>query len=301
MGNRERRISLATSEVGGPKLAVAALVVLLLCVVNVVGYWVQGPAIFTITVPVGFGAVIVLQLESTARIRERVLATQARVTRVRSEADSAYQQVEALFSVLAMLDLRAPLPPMRGFAISPDFARTLVSVIASRKPRLLLEAGSGVSTLIAAYAIERFGFDCRIVSLDHDERYAESTRASLEKHGLAHAATVVHASLLPVAIAGEEWSWYDLRALQGIDKIDLVVVDGPPAGDGSPMARYPALPLLAPLLNDHAIVLVDDGARAGEEAVVHRWKQEFPGLHVDAIENEKGTFLIEVGSVDLAS
>ncbi|MGH8984770.1 MAG: class I SAM-dependent methyltransferase [Acidimicrobiia bacterium] len=283
-----------------PKLALTALIVAALCVGSIVGYLAVGPGIFTITVPIGVGLIMLLQLESAARIQAGSAATRARVAGARAETESAYRQLEALVSVFSMIDVRAPLPPMRGWAISPDFARTMLSVLATRRPRVVLEAGSGVSTLIAAYGAERLGLDCRIHSLDHDAHFVEFTKVALAEHGLTHAATIVHAPLVPIDINGEEWKWYDRHALQALEKIDLVVIDGPPAGDGAPLARYPALPVLCPRLSKDAVVLVDDGARRGEQAVVKRWQQEFPEIQVKVVDNEKGAFLIRVNGASPA-
>src|SRR5712692_7065808 len=57
-------------------------------------------------------------------------------------------QIEALFSIFSIIHLRHPLPAMGHWAVSPDFARILVDVILDRKPGLILELGSGVSTLL---------------------------------------------------------------------------------------------------------------------------------------------------------
>jgi predicted O-methyltransferase YrrM len=85
-----------------------------------------------------------------------------------ASADNLYQQLESLISVTSILSLRTPLPPMRGWAISPDFGVLLVAEILRKKPRQVLELGSGVSTLLIAYCLEKIGHG-RVVSFDHDK------------------------------------------------------------------------------------------------------------------------------------
>jgi hypothetical protein len=78
-------------------------------------------------------------------------------------ADKLYQQLEALTSLTSILPIRYPLPPMRGWAISPDFGVLLVSEILNKKPHVVVELGSGVSTLLIAYCLELVGHG-RVVS-----------------------------------------------------------------------------------------------------------------------------------------
>ncbi|HZL04081.1 MAG TPA: hypothetical protein VFE45_01440, partial [Coriobacteriia bacterium] len=68
-----------------------------------------------------------------------------------------YQQVEALIGLYETLDIGLPLPPMRGWPASPDFARELACVIAETRPQTIVEIGSGVSTLVAGYALKKNG------------------------------------------------------------------------------------------------------------------------------------------------
>src|SRR4029077_7618180 len=99
---------------------------------------------------------------------------------------------EPLLALRERLVTRRPLPAMRGFAIAPDFALLLTELIADERPELVVETGSGVSTLVIAYGLEKLGRG-RVIALEHDAGYAAGTRAELERHGLSAYATVVHA------------------------------------------------------------------------------------------------------------
>ena len=115
-----------------------------------------------------------------------------------------YRQVEALFSMFSTLKLRHPLPPMRVWAISPDFANIVISLIGEHRPGLVLEMGSGVSTLVAAYSLQEIK-EGVVVSLEHDERFAAISAANVAKHGLQNIATITYAPLEKVTIQGKSW------------------------------------------------------------------------------------------------
>jgi len=66
-------------------------------------------------------------------------------------------QVIALFQLYQALSPRRLLPRTRGWAASPDFLLTLYHTIRSRRPELVVEIGSGVSTLVCAYALQQNG------------------------------------------------------------------------------------------------------------------------------------------------
>src|SRR5438105_4756991 len=68
------------------------------------------------------------------------------------EADGG--QIPPLLELRARLPIRSPKPMKREFAIAPDFALLLTELIAAEQPELVVETGSGVSTLVIAYALE---------------------------------------------------------------------------------------------------------------------------------------------------
>jgi predicted O-methyltransferase YrrM len=198
----------------------------------------------------------------------------------------AYAQTEALFSLFATVPFRRPLPPMRGWAISPDFAALIVRMILDQRPALIVETGSGLTTLVAAYCLEQVGIG-RIVSLDHDAEFAAATRRLLEEHGLEAFADVRYAPLTTTP-AGR---WYERSAWVDLKHIDLAIVDGPPSIPG-PLARYPVIPLLGKLLSPDAVVLVDDADRSDEQVMVTGWVKEGLILEHPQIATEKGAAIL---------
>ncbi|MBI4781801.1 MAG: class I SAM-dependent methyltransferase [Oscillatoriophycideae cyanobacterium NC_groundwater_1537_Pr4_S-0.65um_50_18] len=207
-----------------------------------------------------------------------------------------YRQIESLFSVFALLKLSHPLPSMREWAISPDMAALIIALVHERKPKRVVEVSSGISTLMVAYCLQQIG-EGSVVSLEHEAQFADASREQVGRHGLQNIAKVIHAPLVPVTIADQTWQWYDIAPHQAIlHPIDLLIIDGPP-GDLQHQSRYPALPQLFDALSADAMVVLDDGDRADEQAIVARWQQEFPGIQVQRIANEKGAFVLHVRKV----
>ncbi|WP_067970556.1 class I SAM-dependent methyltransferase [Nocardiopsis trehalosi] len=180
------------------------------------------------------------------------------------------------------------MPALRGWAASPDVLRLLVEEIRDRAPKLVVECGSGASSVWLGYALRRSG-NGRLVAIEHDERYAELSRDLVAAHGLGDIVEVRHAPLrewTPPG-GGDPQPWYDTEALGDLDGIDVLFVDGPPART-APQSRYPAGPVLLPRCSADAVVVIDDTVRGDERATSDRWVAEHPGLRYRSVPLEKG-------------
>ncbi|HEU4728856.1 MAG TPA: class I SAM-dependent methyltransferase [Kofleriaceae bacterium] len=231
-----------------------------------------------------------------ATLAAGVAITAFELSRVRASLDRRLDelsadvaQIEPLLALHGRLAARRPLPAMRGFAIAPDFALLLTELIADERPELVVETGSGVSTLVIAYCLEKLGRG-RVVALEHDAGYAAATRAELERHGLSSYATVVHAPLEPLELDGERHRWYARAALADLPPIDLVVDDGPPRYLGD-MLRYASLPVLASRMAPRGVFVLDVIADE-ERAILARWSQELPEFRQLRLDTKKGNAIL---------
>lgn len=202
-----------------------------------------------------------------------------------------FSQIEAYQGVLNTLQPRLPLPATRGWAASPDFLREVIMHVLQDRPECVVEASSGTSTLVLGYCMERSGRG-HVYSLEHEIRYAERTRKAVLAHGLDRWVTVIHAPLVGHTIRGEEHRWYDLSGATFTSEIDLLVVDGPP-DTIQPLARYPAFPVLEARLSRRACILLDDGARADERTIAHRWAEEHQGVSLEFLDLESGGWKLQ--------
>lgn len=210
---------------------------------------------------------------------------------VKREARNAYFQLEALLNLHAMLPVTGRVPRTRIWAASPDMLLTLVDLIRTGRPGLIVECGSGASTLWMALAIRQFGLDGRVVALEHSEPYANQTRAYLDNHGVSALAEVRIAQLEEMEVDGQPWQWYAMDAWGDLKDIDLLFVDGPPGTVGE-QARFPGVPLLWSRLSDAAVVVVDDTDRQDERRIVEHWLESMPELTAERLLLEKGAMVL---------
>jgi predicted O-methyltransferase YrrM len=140
--------------------------------------------------------------------------------------------------------------------------------------RVVVECGSGYSTIVLARLLRRCGG--AVTSLEHSEAWARRVGAGIDAEGLGRTARVLRAPLGPQPLMRPGLRWYAQSALGALpERIDLLLVDGPPAGEpGLEESRYPALPLLAGRLAPDAVVVLDDIDRAGEQRVLAAWQRE---------------------------
>lgn len=202
------------------------------------------------------------------------------------------QQLEALDNLYWRTGLpRGALPPTRGWAGSPDFLCHVADAIMERKPDTILECGSGVSTIVSAQCCKLRGGG-KVISLDHDPFFGQKTRERLAALGLQDYVDVKVLPLVEQSVSGETYKWYDLSGVELPEEVDLIVVDGPPAGLTSPEGRYPVGPLVFPRLSKKGAVIFDDTNRQGERNIIARLEREFSNLQSQRLFAEKGCVLL---------
>ena len=239
------------------------------------------PTSWTVFIVACVAVILLLQLETMRRTSEQL-------NQVRKEAFDDYRQVESLLSLHSVLEPDKPVPHLRDFSASPDILNHAVSLMLKTRPQLTVELGSGSSTVFLAYCLRRIGSG-KLISIDHDEAFANRTRQMLADHGLSEIASVVHRPLETVRIGDTDYKWYSRVEVEGA--IDFLFIDGPPF-HVHPLARYPALPLLLPKMADRGVALLDDADRPEELDIARMWEKEFPQLKMTRIATEKGSLLI---------
>lgn len=217
-------------------------------------------------------------------------------TLVRTRDDRAQKKLKAGFaslvnviSILPELNIKGAVPPFphQGFEITGEEAAFLFHLVRRHRPKLVLELGSGSSTVLFAAALRANGAG-RVISIEHDALHARHTAELLEQADLSDRVELLHAPLVPVQVNDQAFQWYDLwTRLQTLgEKVDFLFVDGPP-GKVQSLSRYPALPVLLPHLSPRALVFIDDGAREDETKMVAMWAE----MDAVAFEREALDFL----------
>jgi len=213
---------------------------------------------------------------------------------LRKERDQVAKRVQDITNLFDMVPIRAGIPPLGLWTASADLLVELVDRFVETRPATVVEGGSGVSTVVLALAAREHGIPARIVALEHDPVWAETTRRMLARHGVADLAEVRVAPLGPTSLQDHHTPWYDEAALADLTEVGLVLVDGPPEGTG-PSARYPMIPLLRERLARRCTILVDDTNRPGDADVVDRWRSQLPDFESATLHLDKGAALLTRG------
>ncbi len=173
-------------------------------------------------------------------------------------------------ALLERLELPASaLPNLGSWKADTGFLTLLVDFIEAKRPRTVVEFGSGASSLIIARALQRNGGGT-LTSFDQHADFVAATREWLAGHDLD--ADLRHA---PLGLPADQWPglWY--RSGPVPDSIDLLVIDGPP-WTIHPLIRGSADSLFARIAPGGGTVMLDDAARPGERIVARRWRRDWP-------------------------
>lgn len=235
-------------------------------------------------------AVSALTLYKTRKVHLATFPLLQDLAATRRETEALFGQIHALLALERTLALPYALPPMRGWAGSPDFLLVVANEVLRRKPSVVMECSSGVSTIVVARCLQLNGKG-HVYSLEHDALYAAKSRDSIHSYGLQEWATVIHA---PLETRRTDTPWYAEDAIPAsLEPIDILVVDGPPKTT-APLARLPALARLVHRMSANAIVIMDDADRDDEIEIVKRWKSLVPQSTETRPHCEKGCAILNV-------
>ncbi len=192
-----------------------------------------------------------------------------------------YQQL------MRLVPMPLPMPRPGTWAASEDYLLWLAGFVLEHRPGLVVDVGSGQSSVWMAGAMRTAGYTGKVVAIDHDPDFADETRALALRQGVADWLEIRCAPLVDHSIDGRACTWYEASVLSGLDGINLLSIDGPP-GKGNPEARWPAFPLLRDHLAPGAVVVLDDMIRADEQAIAEDWHARYPELSRVDLAFEKG-------------
>ena len=176
---------------------------------------------------------------------------------------------EQRLALLERLDLPADaLPNLGSWKADAGLLTLVADHILTARPKLVVEFGTGASTLVIARALQKAGGGS-LISFEQHADFVEATRNWLADHDLEADLRAV-----PLRPSPDGWPglWYDHGPLP--HGIDLMLVDGPP------WTIHPFTRGAAATLFDHiapgGTILLDDAARPGERMVARRWRKQRP-------------------------
>lgn len=163
-----------------------------------------------------------------------------------------------------------------GWSIAPEFALWLHAHVKRKEITRIVELGSGLSTIVLAAALRENGLG-RLLSVEHDPHYHAQTKGLLVENGLEEWVDLVLSPLKNRRVDRQSFLWYglttrEIEKLLGDEKVDLLLVDGPPGGT-HPLARFPAYPLFKRFMAPNGLVILDNCAREPEQNILEKWAE----------------------------
>jgi len=164
--------------------------------------------------------------------------------------------------------------PMTSYTLSPTTIVHILNEIILLKRKTIVEFGSGVSTLFIARLLSYHKLNATLFSIDHEKKWQNVLQSSLDTEGTGANVKLICAGLeSSKGFENQECRWYS-KSLLGKklpEKIDLVIVDGPPFSTGQ-YSRYFAVPFLKNRLLDDYSIFLDDVFRKGESDILNAWE-----------------------------
>jgi predicted O-methyltransferase YrrM len=184
----------------------------------------------------------------------------------------AYRSIQlALPECYAMQNVLKEIPnctmPVSTWSMQFTHLLEIRRRIRIQRPKLIVELGSGISTIVCAKALSEIDSG-KIISIDHSEEWAEVTREHLKYDGLDAFSRIEVVDMAPHRV-GSDWYKLDPELFQP-NSIDMLIVDGPPTT--SPSSRLPAFAELLPFMSAHSTIFLDDANRPEETEIVRHWK-----------------------------
>ncbi|MES9993297.1 MAG: hypothetical protein ABW098_15210 [Candidatus Thiodiazotropha sp.] len=150
-----------------------------------------------------------------------------------------------------------------GYAAGPSYLRHVAGHVV-RSNGAILECGSGATTVLTAMLCQ--GTGRQFIVLEHNRIWHDYLRRILDYLNFSHV-TLIRAPLIDY----EGYRWYRLPQDLVIEKIGLVVCDGPPSSN--PGGRYGLLPTMIDHLDDDCVILMDDTHRRAEQHILNAWTE----------------------------
>ena len=176
------------------------------------------------------------------------------------------------------------LPYLGSWKADTGLLKLLVDHILEHRPALVVEFGTGASTLVLARALQQAGGGT-LISFDQHADFVDATRSWLADYSLE---ADLRAAPLKASPGGWPGLWYDHGPLP--NGIELMLIDGPP-WSVHPLTRGAAASQF-----DHiapgGTVMLDDAARPGERLVARRWRKLRPDFTFELDKSgTKGTLI----------
>lgn len=218
---------------------------------------------------------------------------------------------QAAIELQKLSGINHSLLPYSPYTMSAGNLLQLASLVQSEKFDLIIEFGSGVSTLVVAGADKASAHSARrLVSFEQSEAILNKTYSLLGDNNLDEYVELCCTPLITNEYRLSEESsgtFYDCR--KKLDELCekyaenvfniLVIVDGPDVDPFDSDVRYAAFPLLLDCFKNHTLTFfLDDSKRKSEQGVLAGWKEEAARREIRAeyedIHTSRGAAIVKI-------
>ena len=196
--------------------------------------------------------------------------------------------------ILQPLIIDLPYLPFNGGSLRPLGIAYILNEIIMNQRKMVLEFGSGLSTVLMARLIKKNNLNVKIVTVEHNKQWATIIEGYLINEDLLGYVDIIQADLKEMETSLGKVNWYDYETvLKGVEnkKFDLITVDGPPAnGKKIRYSRFPAFIKMKDFFEEDFCLIVDDANRKGEQKIVKAIKKIRPDLHYTMVSETMAVF-----------
>jgi len=156
--------------------------------------------------------------------------------------------------------------PITGFSMRFQSIQHILNDVIIFKPKVVLEIGSGISTVVLCNFFSAHKLNTVIYSIDNDEKWQKLIENATGNSSNLKAFTF---PLRKNPETGEVW--YDIEKeslIMTLSEIDMILIDGP-KGSLSSKARHGILKLIDSRFKENQIIFIDDTNRPSETELVN--------------------------------
>ena len=175
--------------------------------------------------------------------------------------------------------------PFTPFSLNPYTILHVLNDILLNDRKVVVEFGSGLSTIIISKFIKINKLSVDFFSIDDNQEWQELILKELKKYQCDDKVQMSYCEIKELDNTKlsclNNMFWYSLNKLEKVkdkitNNIDLLLVDGPSIGS-SIFNRYPALPYLQDKLSNNVAIYLDDTRRNGEKEILYKWNELLNG------------------------
>jgi hypothetical protein len=167
--------------------------------------------------------------------------------------------------------------PLTQWSISPVGICHILNYITINQPRVIVEFGSGVSTIYISKLLKQNNLDIKFISVDHDENWIRIVKRWTESENILDRVQFLHSPLSEeLTYKGSRIKWYNQDVLNKNlqkDSVEFLVIDAPP-GD-YPYSRAGAFLYFQDQISKASVnYFLDDAYRKEETEIVKSLGQQ---------------------------